>query len=461
MVITIKFLQERLLEKNRGGFMLIGNGRVITHDKEYPYFENGGVLIKDGKILEVGKSDILKNKYPNEEFIDAESNLIMPGFINTHHHIYSAFARGMKSSGKTPKDFQEILENLWWKVDKKLNHEDIKYSALTTYIDSIKNGVTTVFDHHAGPNSISGSLDVIEEAAKQVGIRSCLCYEVSDRDGLEIAEEGINENIRFIKKCQREQGNMIKGMFGLHASFTLSDETLKKCQNSIDGLDVGYHVHIAEGIGDLNDSLEKYGERVVERLSKFGILGEKTIGVHCIYINEKEMEILKNTKTNVVHNPESNMGNAVGCSPVLEMYSKGIHLGLGIDGYTSDMLESLKVGNMIHKHEKRDPSVAWLELPTMLFENNRKIAEKYFQEPMGILKSGAVADIIIVNYNPLTEIDEENYNSHLIFGVMGRDVVTTIIDGQVVMKDRRILTLDEKEVFKNSRMVSKKMWLRE
>ena len=153
--------------------MLIGNGRVIPHDKEYPYFENGGVLIKDGKILEVGKSDILKNKYPNEEFIDAESNLIMPGFINTHHHIYSAFARGMKSSGKTPKDFQEILENLWWKVDKKLNHEDIKYSALTTYIDSIKNGVTTVFDHHAGPNSISGSLDVIEEAAKQVGIRSC------------------------------------------------------------------------------------------------------------------------------------------------------------------------------------------------------------------------------------------------------------------------------------------------
>lgn len=441
--------------------MLIGNGRVITHDREYPYFENGGVLIKDGLIIEVGESDILKERYPNEEFLDVENNLIMPGFINTHHHIYSAFARGMKSSGKAPKDFQEILESLWWRVDKKLNHEDVKYSALTTYIDSIKNGVTTVFDHHAGPNSITGSLDVIGEAAKEIGIRSCLCYEVSDRDGVEIAEEGINENIRFIKKCQEDQGNVLKGMFGLHASFTLSDETLKKCQEAVAGLNVGYHIHIAEGIGDLNDSLEKYGKRVIERLSEFDILGEKTIGVHCIHIDKKEMNILRDTKTNVVHNPESNMGNAVGCSPILEMYAMGIHLGLGTDGYTSDMLESLKVGNIIHKHEKQNPSVAWGELPTMLFENNRKIAEKYFNGTMGVLKSGAVADVIVVSYNPLTEIDGDNYNSHLLFGVMGRDVVTTIVDGKVVMKDRKILTLDEKEVFKNSRVVSKKMWLRD
>lgn len=441
--------------------MLIGNGRVITHDKENPYFENGGVLIKDGKIVEVGKSDVLKQKYPNEEFIDAKENLIMPGIINVHHHIYSAFARGMKSSGKAPKDFQEILENLWWKVDKKLNHEDIKYSALTTYIDSIKNGVTTVFDHHAGPNSITGSLDIIGEAAEAVGIRSCLCYEVSDRDGLDIADEGIKENIRFIKKCQESQQNMLRGMFGLHASFTLSDETLKKCQKAVEGLDVGYHIHIAEGIEDLNNSLEKYGKRVVERLSEFNILGEKTIGVHCIYINENEMEILKNTKTNVVHNPESNMGNAVGCAPVLEMYSRGIHLGLGTDGYTSDMFESLKVGNLIHKHEKRDPSVAWVEIPTMLFKNNRKIAERYFEGTLGVLKEGAWADIIIVNYDPLTEMDQDNYNSHLLFGVMGRDVITTVIAGKVIMRDRKILTLDEKEVFKNSRIVSKKMWLRD
>ena len=140
-------------------------------------------------------------------------------------------------------------------------------------------------------------MDVIGEAAEAVGIRSCLCYEVSDRDGLDIADEGIKENIRFIKKCQESQQNMLRGMFGLHASFTLSDETLKKCQKAVEGLDVGYHVHIAEGIEDLNNSLEKYGKRVVERLSEFNILGEKTIGVHCIYINENEMEILKNTKT--------------------------------------------------------------------------------------------------------------------------------------------------------------------
>lgn len=441
--------------------MIIGNGRVITHDENSPYFENGAVLIKNGKIIDVDSFDSMKKRYPEEIVMDVENRLIMPGLINTHHHIYSAFARGMKSSEVVPKNFLDILENLWWKVDKKLTHEDIKYSALTTYIDSVKNGITTLFDHHAGPNSISGSLDVIAEAANTVGIRSCLCYEVSDRDGTKILNEGIEENIRFIKRCKNEKSNMLKGMFGLHASFTLSDESLKKCQEALKGTDVGYHVHIAEGHDDLKDSLEKYGEGVVKRLQRYGVLGEKTIGVHCIHIDESEMDILKNTETNVVHNPESNMGNAVGCSPILEMFSKGINLGLGTDGYTNDMFESLKVGNIIHKHEKRNPSVAWTEIPTMLFKNNRKIAQKYFKGEFGILKKNAVADLIVVDYDPLTEMNEENYNSHLLFGVAGKDVVTTIIDGKIIMKDRKILTLNEKEVFKNSRIVSKKMWLRD
>ena len=382
----------------------------------------------------------------------------MPGIINAHHHIYSAFARGMASSGKAPKDFMEILEGLWWKIDKKLTLEDLKYSAYTTYIDCIKNGVTTVFDHNASPYAVKNSLFTIANAAQKLGIRTCLCYEVSDRDGEEILKDGIDENINFIKEYNNNSQNMIKGMFGLHAAFTLSNESLAMCREKMEGINAGYHVHVAEGKADLEDSLAKYGKRVVERLNEFGILGKKTLAVHCIHIDENELNILKDTDTYVVHNPESNMGNAVGCQPFLKLFEKGITTGLGTDGYTSDMFESMKVANIIHKHVNQNPSVAWGEVPEAMFENNRKIAGEYFEGELGILKEGALADVIVVDYDPLTPLTENNINSHILFGMMGRSVVTTIINGEIVMKDRVITGVDEKEIFEKSRETAKKLW---
>lgn len=440
--------------------MILKNGRVITQDKERLYIENGAVVIKDNKIVAVDTTENILATYSDDEIIDVDKKVIMPGFINTHHHIYSAFARGMASSGKPNENFLEVLENLWWKIDKKLSLEDLKYSAYTTYIDSIKKGVTTVFDHNASPYAITGSLDTIAEVAKDLGIRTSLCYEVSDRDGEEIAKEGIEENINFIKKYNTDEQNMIKGMFGLHASFTLSDETLKMCDEKLRGLNAGYHVHVAEGIDDLEQCLEKHGKRVVERLKDMNILGEKTIAVHCIHVTDEELDILKDTDTMVVHNPESNMGNAVGCQPFLELHQKGIMIGLGTDGYTSDMTESMKVANIIHKHEKHNPSVAWGEVPVSMFENNRKIAQRYFSGDLGILKAGALADVIVVDYDPLTPMNENNINSHILFGFTGKDVVTTIIDGRVIMQDRKLVGIDEKDIFRTSREVAKKLWNR-
>ncbi len=440
--------------------MILKNGRVITQDKNRPYIENGAIVIRGNQIIAVDTTDNILAKYYDSEIVDVERKVIMPGFINTHHHIYSAFARGMASSGKPNENFLEILENLWWKIDKKLSLEDLEYSAYTTYIDCIKKGVTTVFDHNASPYAVTGSLEAIAKAAKNLGLRTCLCYEVSDRDGKEIAIEGIEENINFIKKYNNDDQNMIKGMFGLHASFTLSDETLRLCDEKLKGLNAGYHVHVAEGIDDLEQCLEKYGKRVVERLRDMNILGEKTIAVHCIHVTDEELDILKDTNTMVVHNPESNMGNAVGCQPFLELHKKGVLIGLGTDGYTSDMTESMKVANIIHKHVKQDPSVAWGEVPVSMFENNRKIAARYFDGELGILKEGALADVIVVDYDPLTPMNENNINSHILFGFTGKDVVTTIIDGKVVMKDRKLIGIDEKEIFKTSREVAKKLWNR-
>lgn len=439
---------------------IIGNGRLITHDQSKPFFHNGAVAVEGNKVVETGTTEEIKNKYPEAEFIDAKGQLIMPGMINTHHHIYSAFARGMASTGPAPKNFVDILENMWWKVDKNLGLEDVKYSALTTYIDSVKNGVTTVFDHHASPMAAKDSLFTIAEAAKEIGIRTCLCYEVSDRDGMDILEEGIKENTDFIRHYNNKDQNMIKGMFGMHASFTLSSESLDKCVKAMEGLDAGYHVHTAEAIDDLYDCQEKYGERVVERLNKYGLLGDKSIAVHCIHVDDNEMNILKENGTQVVHNPESNMGNAVGCSPALDLIAKGINVGLGTDGYTSDMFESMKVANIIHKHVKADPAVAWGETPQMLFENNRRIVAKYFEGNIGVLKEGAAADIIVAEYDPLTPMNETNYSSHILFGLMGRSVNTTIIDGKIVMKDRKLVGVDEQEIMRRSREHAEKMWQR-
>jgi len=440
--------------------LIIGNGRVITRDEKNPYIENGAVVIKDNTIIAVGEYSLLKEKYKEEEFIDTKGKVIMPGLINTHMHIYSAFARGMAGKGPAPKNFTDILENLWWRLDKGLTLEDTKYSAYTTYLDCIKNGVTTVFDHHASPYSVEGSLFTIGDAAKELGVRTCLCYETSDRDGEEILKAGIKENINFIKKYNNVNEDMLKGMFGMHAAFTLSDKSLDMCREAMEGLDAGYHIHTSEGIDDLYNSLRNHGKRVVERLMDFDILSDKTIAVHCVHVNSREMEILKQTNTNVVHNPESNMGNAVGCSPVLEFIKRGINVGLGTDGYTSDMMESMKVGNIIHKHNLCDPNVGFNEVSSMAFDNNRKISSKYFNKEVGALKEGAYGDVIIVDYNPLTPLNENNINGHIIFGMSGRCVTDTIINGKVVMRNRVINTVDEEKIFSKSRELAQKLWER-
>lgn len=437
--------------------LIIGNGRLVTRNDGFPFMENGAVAIEGTKIAAVGATADIRERYKGGEFIDAKGGVIMPAFINTHEHIYSAMARGLAIKGYNPKGFLDILDGQWWTIDRHLTLEQIRYSAMDTMISCIRSGVTTIFDHHASFGQIKGSLFTIAEAAKELGVRACLCYEVSDRDGMDKAREAVEENAEFIRYAQKDDTGLLAGMMGMHAQFTISDETMEyAASRRPDG--VGYHIHVAEGIEDLHDCLKKYGKRIVDRLMDWDILGEKTLLGHCIYINGHEMDLIKDTDTMVVHNPESNMGNACGCPPTMELVRRGILTGLGTDGYTHDMTESYKVANVLHKHHLCDANAAWEEVPQMLFENNAKIANRYFDAPLGVLKEGAAADVIVVDYDPPTRLDASNVNGHILFGMCGRDVVTTICSGKVLMEEREVKVADTAAVAAKCRAASEELW---
>jgi len=440
--------------------LLVGNGTLITQDDRLPLIEDGCVVIQDGLIAEVGGTADLQRKHPAAKFVNARGRIIMPGVINTHMHLYSTFARGMALKDEAPGNFLQILERLWWRLDRVLTLEDVYLSAMVALIDCIKNGTTTILDHHSSPGAVAGSLFRIAEAARQTGVRSCLCYEVTDRDGSKVADQSIEENRAFLQNCKQSKDSLLRGLFGLHASFTVSDKTMECCTRLAAELGAGFHIHVAEAEADVDQCQRQHGMRVVERLHDLGILGSKTIAAHCVHVNESEIELLKESKTNVVHNPESNMANAVGAAPVLEMIHSVVRVGLGSDGYTTDMFESLKVANALQKHRTGQPGAGWTEVPAMLFSANAAIASESFGSTVGKLIPGAHADLIIVDYDPPTPLLATNITGHILFGVSGRSVETTIIGGRIVMQDRKLLEIDEHEVMAKARVSAEKLWQR-
>lgn len=438
--------------------ILLAKGKLITRDANgIGYYENGGVVTDGGKIVAVGTTQELQAQYPDAQFVDAKGGVIMPGLINAHTHIYSALARGLAIEGNNPSNFLEVLEGTWWAIDRNLDMAATKASATALVLDCIKQGVTTIFDHHASFCEIPGSLATIADVTQKYGIRANLCYEVSDRDGAEKCKQAIQENADFITYCEKQDSDMIKAMFGGHALFTISDNTFEEMVKSNNGR-VGYHIHVAEGMNDVYDSLQNYGRRPVQRLQDHGILGEKTILGHCIHVNSAEIDIIRATNTMCVNNPESNMGNAVGCSPVLQLMSKGILVGLGTDAYTNDMLESIKVALTIQRHNACLPNVGWCEVTDMLFHNNAKMANRSFETELGVLKPGAAADVIVMDYKPYTPFSDENIDGHMLFGMTGRQCQTTMVNGKILMQDRVLVGIDEEAVNAQVLEASKNLW---
>jgi putative selenium metabolism protein SsnA len=436
--------------------MRFENGIIVTLGEKNRVLWNATVVTDGEFIKEIGNSVEMKRRFPDARSVDCSNKIILPGFICAHHHFYSTMARGMAIPGEPAKNFVEILEKLWWKVDRALDKEDILLSAQLPLIDCIRNGTTTVIDHHASPTMRDGSLDLIEAAVRQAGIRASLCYEVSDRN---IIGGGIAENERFIRKIGKGDGQ-ISAMMGLHASFTLSDETLEKCIGIAKDAGVGCHIHVAEDLSDRNDSIKKYKTTIVNRLSRMGATGEKSIFVHCVHVDEDEMNIIANTGTTVVHNPESNMNNAVGITPILKMLKKNILVGLGTDGMGSDMLAQMRCAYLLHRLANSNPRVAFMEAPQMLLKNNAQVVDRQFGMQLGEIAEGRPADLAILDYCPPTPLNEANFLGHLIFGLVDAVVDTTVCRGEILMQGKKIISLDEEQLSARSRELAPKMWQR-
>ncbi len=435
-----------------GAWVWDGAGRLV---------EDGVILIDGERIEALLARDEAASWLPADvERIDGRGKLAIPGLINAHTHLYSSLARGMTVPGFAPKSFTQILEQLWWRLDKALDPASVRMSALVGAMEAARCGVSTLVDHHASPRAIPGSLHAVRDAVcGEVGLRGAFSYEVSDRDGPKAAAEGIEENLRLLSA---PPDPLSAGLFGLHASFTLSDATLERVAAGLPA-EAGIHIHVAEGPEDEVRCQEEHGIRIVERLNRFGLLRERSILAHCLHVDETEKDLIAARRAVVVHNPHSNMNNAVGAFDLAGFVDREILVGLGTDGLGENLLGELFTAGILQKHSSGDPLAGGFPaLQQVLFEDNPRLVERLFAVRAGRIAPGYAADIALFEYLPPTPITADNILGHLLFGMAVHDLRASDlwVAGRPVLRDGRFTELDPEGIYATSRAVAKRLWAR-
>lgn len=402
-------------------------------------FSQRNILVEhdNSAIQFVDNDDQIANK-ANLEVLDCTDKLVTKSFAVGHHHVYSALSRGMGAPKKNPENFYDVLKYIWWTLDKCLDLEMIESSALVTAIACAKAGSTFVIDHHASPFAVNGSLETIAKAFDKVGVSHLLCYEISDRDGLKIAKEGLDETELYLKNHQ--------GLVGLHASFTVGDETLSQAIELMNSLNSGVHIHVAEDLYDQEFCIKKYGKRVVNRLNELGALkSSKTILGHCLHLDEDEKDIIRNSPCWVVQNTDSNLNNNVG-------YFNSEHLGsnimLGTDGMHSDMLQSVKSAFFVGQ------GFDTISYPGA-YQRFRNV-HRYLDANRFI--GDGDNNLVVLDYNTPTEINQNNFLGHFIFGINSNHVSDVISKGKLIVKNRVIQTVNESEILEVSKERALCLW---
>ncbi|WP_020611674.1 putative aminohydrolase SsnA [Sediminispirochaeta bajacaliforniensis] len=419
-------------------------------------WEKADIVIDGDTILAVGENAGVAYRDRAEKVIDASGRLVYPGLVCSHHHYYSGLSRGvMAKVGPTP-DFVSTLRNLWWLLDRALDEESVYYSGLICSMDAIKSGTTAVIDHHASPSYIKGSLATLKKSFEKVGLRGMTCYETTDRNGLEGMEQGIEENIEFAKLIDEEKksgrgDHLVEAAIGGHAPFTLPDAGLVAMKEAVDVTGRGIHLHVAEGRYDVSDSHLRFNKDLGRRLADHGLLNEKALLVHGIYLSDEDIRLINEADAYLVHNARSNMNNGVGYNVNLPKYK---NLALGTDGIGANMFEEFKFAYFKHK-DAGGP--LWPDDYLRFLYNGNAILERYFDEKYGRLEAGYKADIVIADYLSPTPLAPENIAGHMAFGMTSGDVKTVLVNGRVVLEDGRF-PFDAEALYAEARKATMRVW---
>ena len=425
--------------------MLLRGGRVVSALSPARIVD-ADVLIDGDRVVSVGGAP---SKATTS--IDCSGCLVIPGNVCAHTHVYSALARGMPYALEPPHDFVEILQRVWWRLDRALDEGSVRASALVGAMEALLAGTTTLVDHHASPNAIDGSLDVVADAFQSLGLRSVVCYEVSDRDGPERARAGVEENRRFLTG---KHGPLVRGLVGAHASFTLSDETLASCVEVSRATGAGIHVHAAEDAADERDSQVRFGKSVAKRLRDAGALTANALLAHCVHLDANECKLVREAGTTVAHNARSNMNNGVGRTPLSALGA----VAVGTDGIGADMFEESRIGFFRLREDTLEAPYDW---PLARLAEGARLAGRIFGEPaLGTIEAGAPADIVVLDYEAPAPLDGANLVGHWVFGLGSRAVRDVIVSGVPVVRDRRLTNVDQQELSRKAAVDAKRLWER-
>jgi putative selenium metabolism protein SsnA len=403
-----------------------------------PRVSSGDLRVKDGIISESAPTLTAR---PGEETVDLAGSLVLPGLVNAHTHLYSALARGMPGPKEPPRSFVEILERIWWRLDRALDEETVYLSGLVGAIEAALSGVTLLVDHHASPSAIPASLDVLQRAVEEVGLRSVLCYEVTDRNGLEGRDLGLEESRRFLADGLTP---LTRGMVGGHASFTLSEESLERLAALVEDTGAPFHIH---------DCRKRYGVGLVERLERHGLLRPSTLLAHGVHLEPAELEAAQAQGAWLVHNPRSNMNNDVGYAPTQAFRQAA----LGTDGMDEDVLAEARVAFLQLREAGRDDA---MEATLRFLTGGHRLGTALFERPLGTLDAGAPADLVVLEYPSPTPRHDGNLAGHLLFAVDRSHVRSVMVEGRWVVRDRKLVTVDGEAAFARAREAAPGLWRR-
>lgn len=387
---------------------------------------------------------------PGEEVVDVDGALVLCGLVNAHTHLHRSLGRGMPAPRLTPRTFAEILEKVWWRYDRALDEEAVYLAALTGAAEAALSGVTLLIDHHSSPSWIRGSLLLVRRAIEEVGLRSVLCYEVSDRNGPDARHYAIEENVEFQR---HHQSPLTRGMIGAHASFTLSPETMDGLVWAVNQTGSSLHVHVAEDPLDLEDCRRRYSMTLPERFLRHGLVMSRTIAAHCVHLTAGEIEELHRHGAWVAHNARSNMNHAVGHAPTAAMR----RVALGTDGLDQDLLQEVHAAFLKMRDAGRcDAHSATLEM----IAGGHRLAAVLFGLPFGKLDAGGPADLVVLDYPAPTPVHAENLAAHLVFGVDRSHVRHLLVGGRWVVRDGKLASVDLKSLRMRASGTAERVWQR-